>query len=41
VAYGGGLENRSPTLSGRGFESHPLRHLGDGSPMMREAVYAW
>ena len=26
VAYGGGLENRSPTLLGRGFESHPLRH---------------
>jgi hypothetical protein len=25
VAYGGGLENRSPTLLGRGFESHPLR----------------
>ena len=25
MAYGGGLENRSPTLLGRGFESHPLR----------------
>ena len=26
MVYGGGLENRSPTLLGRGFESHPLRH---------------
>ena len=38
MAYGGGLENRSPTLLGRGFESHPLRHLENeavGSPTTR------
>jgi hypothetical protein len=39
VAYGGGLENRSPTLSGRGFESHPLRHLRDSSPMMARRLF--
>ena len=40
MAYGGGLENRFRLFGERGFESHPLRHLGDGSPMMREAVHA-
>lgn len=34
MAYGGGLENRFRLFGERGFESHPLRHLGDGSPMM-------
>jgi hypothetical protein len=34
VAYGGGLENRFRLFGERGFESHPLRHLGDGSSMM-------
>ncbi len=38
MAYGGGLENRFRLFGERGFESHPLRHLGDGSLMMREAV---
>jgi hypothetical protein len=44
VAYGGGLENRSSTLSGRGFESHPLRQLererfGSPSARARQPVY--
>ena len=33
---GDGLENRFRE-SERGFESHPLRHLEDILPMMREA----
>ena len=35
MAYGGGLENRFRLFGERGFESHPLRHLGDSSPMMQ------
>jgi hypothetical protein len=27
VVYGAALEKRSPIISERGFESHPLRHL--------------
>ena len=34
MAYGGGLENRFRLFGERGFESHPLRRLGDGSPMI-------
>ena len=30
MAYGGGLENRFRLFGERGFESHPLRHLGVG-----------
>ena len=38
MAYGGGLENRFRLFGERGFESHPLRHLGKerfGAPPAR------
>ena len=33
MAYGGGLENRFRFFGERGFESHPLRQLGNSLPM--------
>ena len=35
-----GLENRRAARS-RGFESHPLRHLGLAGPIVRQSVYSW
>ena len=32
---GAALEKRSPIISERGFESHPLRQLGNGLPTQR------
>ena len=33
MVYGGGLENRFRLFGERGFESHPLRQLGNNLPV--------